>query len=229
MFASTYRAATVRERKAGDPQAAPEETHMKNEPHDAAAAAHQFKSVKEVETQSKSRMDKVHGDLQHAMAGIRTGRASVSLLDNVRVDYYGTPTPINQVATLHVPEPALITVQPWDTSQIGVIEKAIRAADLGLNPSNDGKLIRVPIPALTEERRKELVKKLHGIAEDHRVALRNIRRDANEAAKKLLKDKLISEDDERRAIDDIQKLTDANIQKLDQAAKGREKEILEIK
>jgi len=182
-----------------------------------------------VEAQSKARMEKVHGDLQHAMAGIRTGRASVSLFDNVRVDYYGTPTPINQVATLHVPEPALITVQPWDTSQIGVIEKAIRAADLGLNPSNDGKLIRVPIPALTEERRKELVKKLHVIAEDHRVALRNIRRDANEAVKKLLKDKLISEDDERRAIDDIQKLTDANIKKLDEAAKGREKEIIEIK
>ncbi|MGA2182566.1 MAG: ribosome recycling factor [Bryobacteraceae bacterium] len=201
---------------------------MKNEPH-AAAAAPQFKTVKEVEGQSKSRMEKVHGDLQHAMAGIRTGRASVSLFDNVRVDYYGTPTPINQVATLHVPEPALITVQPWDTSQIGVIEKAIRAADLGLNPSNDGKLIRVPIPALTEERRKELVKKLHVIAEDHRVALRNIRRDANEAVKKLLKDKLISEDDERRAIDEIQKLTDTNIQKLDQAAKGREKEILEIR
>jgi ribosome recycling factor len=200
---------------------------MKNEPH--AAAAPLFKSVKEVETHSKSRMEKVHGDLQHAMAGIRTGRASVSLFDNVRVDYYGTPTPINQVATLHVPEPALITVQPWDTSQIGVIEKSIRAADLGLNPSNDGKLIRVPIPALTEERRKELVKKLHVVAEDHRVALRNIRRDANEAAKKLLKDKLISEDDERRAIDEIQKLTDANIQKLDQAAKGREKEILEIR
>ena len=200
---------------------------MKNEPH--AAAAPLFKSVKEVETHSKSRMEKVHGDLQHAMAGIRTGRASVSLFDNVRVDYYGTPTTINQVATLHVPEPALITVQPWDTSQIGVIEKSIRAADLGLNPSNDGKLIRVPIPALTEERRKELVKKLHVVAEDHRVALRNIRRAANEAAKKLLKDKLISEDDERRAIDEIQKLTDANIQKLDQAAKGREKEILEIR
>jgi ribosome recycling factor len=199
---------------------------MKPEPQPAAP---QFKSVKEVETQAKARMDKVHSDLQHAMAGIRTGRASVSLFDNVRVDYYGTPTPINQVATLHVPEPSLITVQPWDVSQIGAIEKAIRSADLGLNPSNDGKLIRVPIPALTEERRKELVKKLHGVAEDHRVALRNIRRDANESVKKLLKDKLISEDDERRAIDDIQKLTDAGIAKLDQAAKGREKEILEIK
>ncbi|HTP86856.1 MAG TPA: ribosome recycling factor [Bryobacteraceae bacterium] len=201
---------------------------MKNEPH-AAPAAHQFKNVKEVEAQSRARMEKVQADLQHAMAAIRTGRASVSLFDSVRVDYYGTPTPINQVATLHVPEPALITVQPWDTSQIGAIEKAIRAADLGLNPSNDGKLIRVPIPALTEERRKDLVKKLHGIAEDHRVALRNIRRDANDAIKKLMKDKAISEDDERRGIDEVQKMTDGAISKLDQAAKGREKEILEIK
>jgi len=201
---------------------------MKNEPQ-GDSGGNTFKTVKEVESNTKSRMEKVLGDLQHDMAGVRTGRASVSLLDNVRADYYGTPTPLNQLATLHVPEPTLITVQPWDVSQIGVIEKAIRAADLGLNPGNDGKLIRVPIPPLTEERRKELEKKLHGIAEDHRVALRNIRRDANEAVKKLLKDKLISEDDERRAIDDIQKVTDANIQKLDQAAKGREKEILEIK
>ncbi len=147
----------------------------------------------------------------------------------MRADYYGTPTPLNQLATLHVPEPTLITVQPWDVSQIGVIEKAIRAADLGLNPANDGKLIRVPIPPLTEERRKDLVKKLHHIAEDHRVALRNIRRDANENIKKLLKDKLISEDEDRRAHDEVQKLTDGQIQKLDQAAKAKEKEILEIK
>ena len=174
-------------------------------------------------------MEKVLGDLQHAMAVIRTGRASVSLLDPVKVDYYGTPTPLNQVATLHVPEPSLITVQPWDVSQIGAIEKAIRSSDLGLNPSNDGKLIRVPIPALTDERRKELVKHLHGVAEDHRVSIRNIRRDANEALKKLLKDKLISEDDDRRAHDEVQKLTDACMQKLDQAAKAKEKEILELK
>ena len=174
-------------------------------------------------------MEKVLADLQHEMAGVRTGRASVSLLDNVRADYYGTPTPLNQLATLHVPEPTMITVQPWDVSQIGTIEKAIRAADLGLNPGNDGKLIRVPIPPLTEERRKDLVKKLHHIAEDHRVALRNIRRDANENVKKLVKDKLISEDDDRRAHDEIQKLTDGYIQKLDQAAKTKEKEILEFK
>ena len=200
---------------------------MENKPQ--AAPVHTFQSVKEVDGNAKSRMEKVLADLQHDMAGVRTGRASVSLLDNVRADYYGTPTPLNQLATLHVPEPSLITVQPWDVSQIAVIEKAIRAADLGLNPSNDGKLIRVPIPPLTEERRKELVKKLHHIAEDHRVALRNIRRDANEYIKKLLKDKLISEDDDRRAHDEIQKLTDGYIQKLDQAAKVKEKEILEIK
>jgi ribosome recycling factor len=202
---------------------------MKNEPHSATQTAHSFQSAKEVDTNARSRMDKVLSDLQHEMAGVRTGRASVSLLDNVRAEYYGTSTPLNQLATLHVPEPTLITVQPWDVSQIGIIEKAIRAADLGLNPSNDGKLIRVPIPALTEERRKDLVKKVHHIAEDHRVALRNIRRDSNEHIKKLLKDKLISEDEDRRAHDEIQKLTDNYIQKLDQAVKTTEKEVLEIK
>jgi ribosome recycling factor len=201
---------------------------MKNEPH-ATPAAQTFQNVREVEANSKTRMEKVLSDLQHDMAGVRTGRASVSLLDNVRADYYGTPTPLNQLATLHVPEPTLITLQPWDVSQIGAIEKAVRAADLGLNPSNDGKLIRVPIPPLTEERRKDLVKKLHHIAEDHRVALRNIRRDGNESVKKLLKDKLISEDEDRRAHDEIQKVTDGYMQRLDQASKAKEKEILEFK
>jgi ribosome recycling factor len=188
-----------------------------------------LQNAKQVEAQAKTRMDKVLSDLQHEMAGVRTGRASVNLLDNVRADYYGTPTPLSQMATLHVPEPAMITVQPWDVSQIGAIEKAIRTADLGLNPSNDGKLIRVPIPALTEERRKDLVKKVHHIAEDHRVALRNVRRDSNEHLKKLLKDKLISEDEERRALEETQKLTDSYIGKLDQAVKAKEKEVLEIK
>jgi ribosome recycling factor len=201
---------------------------MKNEPQ-ATPAAVTFKTVKEIEGSAKTRMEKALADLQHDMAGVRTGRASVSLLDNVRADYYGTPTPLNQLATLHVPEPSLITVQPWDVSQIGIIEKAIRSADLGLNPANDGKIIRVPIPPLTEERRKELVKKLHHIAEDHRVAMRNVRRDANENVKKLLKDKIVSEDEDRRAHDEIQKLTDASIQKLDQAAKAKEKEIMELK
>ena len=186
-------------------------------------------TVKEIEASAKQRMDKVLEDLQHAMATIRTGRASVHLLDNVRVDYYGTPTPVNQVANLHVPEPGLITITPWDASQIGPIEKAIRAADLGVNPANDGKMIRIPIPPLTEERRKDLVKKLHGVAEDHRVAVRNVRRDSNEHVKKLSKDKKITEDDDRRAHDEMQKLTDGYIAKLDQAVKNKEKEVLEIK
>ena len=168
-------------------------------------------------------MEKALSDLQHAMATVRTGRASVNLLDNVRVDYYGTPTPLNQVANLHVPEPGMITIQPWDTSQIAPIEKAIRTADLGVNPSNDGKMIRIPIPPLNEERRKELAKKLHGIAEDHRVAIRNIRRDANEHIKKLAKDKKIAEDEDRRGHDETQKLTDTYMAKLDQAAQSQRK------
>src|SRR5580704_16368923 len=183
---------------------------MKTEP--PAPSATPFNSIKEVEANAKARMEKAVTDLQHEMSSIRTGRASVTILDHIRVDYYGTSTPLNQLANLHVPEPSLITLQPWDGTQIGAIEKAIRSSDLGLNPGNDGKLIRIPIPPLTEERRKDIVKRLHNIAEDHRVALRNIRRDANDHLKKLLKDKLISEDDERRALDETQKLTDAHIQ-----------------
>ena len=195
----------------------------------AAPAAAAFKNVKEVEANAKSRMEKALTDLQLAMASIRTGRASVSIFDNLKVDYYGTPTPLNQLANLHVPEPTMITIQPWDVSQIGAIDKAIRGSDLGLNPANDGKILRVPIPPLTEERRRDIVKRLHHVAEDHRVALRNIRRDANEHLKKLLKDKLISEDDERRGLDEVQKVTDAQIGKIDTAAKAKEKEILDIK
>lgn len=200
---------------------------MKPEQPAAPAVNHSFQSVKDVEAHAKERMDKVISGLQHEMAAIRTGRASVAIFDNLRVDYYGTPTPLNQVANLHVPEPSLITIQPWDVSQIQVIEKAIRAADMGLNPANDGKIIRVPVPPLTEERRKEIVKKLHGVAEDHRVAARTIRRDANEHLKKLLKDKLISEDEERRALEDVQKTTDGHIAKIDLAVKAKEKDILD--
>jgi len=194
-----------------------------------AAPANTFKNIKEVEANARTRMDKVLTDLHNEMAHIRTGRASIGLLDSVRVDYYGSPVPLNQVAQLHVPEPAMITVQPWDASTISAIEKAIRSADLGLNPSNDGKIVRVPIPPLTEERRRELAKKLSHIAEERRVGLRNIRRDANDQLKKMLKDKLISEDDERHSLDAIQKLTDGQIAKIDQAAKAKEKEILEFK
>jgi len=192
-------------------------------------SANQFQSVKDIEQHARTRMDKVLSDLQHAIASIRTGRASVAVFDNIKVDYYGTPTPINQLANLHVPEPTLITIQPWDVSQIGAIEKAIRSSDLGLNPANDGKLIRVPVPPLTEERRKEIVKHLHHVAEEHRVAARNIRRDANEHLKKLLKDKAISEDDERKSLDGIQKMTDGHIAKVDETAKAKEKEILNVK
>jgi len=201
---------------------------MKTEQQPASAGT-TFNSVKDVEANQKTRMEKALGDLQHEMASIRTGRASLGILDHIRVDYYGTPTPLNQVANLHVPEPSLITIQPWDVSQIPPIEKAIRTSDLGLNPSNDGKIIRLPVPPLTEERRKELVKKLHATAEHHRVSVRNIRRDGNEAVKKLLKDKKITEDEEKRAHDEIQKLTDTYMGKIDQAAKAKEKDILEIK
>lgn len=202
---------------------------MKNEPQPAPPATPSFQSVKELEAHAKTRMEKSLSDLQRDMAVVRTGRASVSLLDGVKIECYGTTMALNAVATLHVPEPALITVQPFDVSQIAVIEKAIRGSGLGLNPGNDGKLIRIPIPALTEERRKDMVKRIHHIAEDHRVALRNVRRDVNESVKKMLKDKLISEDEDRRAHEEIQKLTDGHIQRLDQAAKAKEKEILEIK
>ena len=202
---------------------------MKQEKEAPVAISSPFASVKEVEANARTRMDKVLADLSQELSHFRTGRASIALLDSVRVDYFGTPTPLNQVAQLHVPEPAMITVQPWDSSIIGAIEKAIRNADLGLNPSNDGKLIRLPIPPLTEERRREMAKKLNHAAEERRVNLRNVRRDANADLKKMLKDKLISEDEERQALDIIQKLTDAQIAKLDQAAKAKEKEILEFK
>ncbi len=198
-------------------------------PQQEAAPAGGPKTIKDIENETRARMDKVLTALQHDMVNIRTGRASVNLLDNIRVDYFGTPTPVNQVANLHVPEPFMITIQPWDSSMIAPIEKAIRNSDLGLNPGNDGKLIRVPIPQLTEERRKEFVKKLHHVAEDHRVSMRNARRDANDQAKKLMKDKLISEDDERRSLDDIQKLTDSYMQKLEGAVKSKEKDIMEVK
>lgn len=201
---------------------------MKQE-HQSSAGATTLKSAKEVEASGRSRMEKVVADLHQEMAHVRTGRASIGLLDSVRVEYYGSPVPLNQVAQLHVPEPSMITVQPWDPGMIAPVEKAIRSADLGLNPSNDGKIVRVPIPPLTQERRRELAKKLSHIAEERRVSLRNVRRDANEQLKKLLKEKLISEDDERQALDAVQKLTDTYIGKIDQAAKAKEKEILEFK
>jgi ribosome recycling factor len=186
-------------------------------------------AVRDDLNQAKTRMTKALEDCRHELAGIRTGRASVSMLDPIRVDYYGTPTPINQAATIGIPEPTMLTVQPWDASLLSAIEKAIRSSDLGLNPMSDGKMLRIPIPALTEERRKDLVKHLHKVLENHRTAIRNIRRDSNDALKKLLKDKKISEDDEKRGLEEVQKVTDDFIAKLDAQGQSKEKEILEMK
>jgi ribosome recycling factor len=183
---------------------------------------------KDVIKEARPRMEAAIEDVRRKLATVRTGRAAVNLLDSVMVEYYGTPTPLNQMASVHVPEPQMLTVQPWDQTQLGAIEKAIRSADLGLNPSNDGKLVRIPIPPLTEERRKQLAKQVHEIAEEHRTAVRNIRRDANDRLKKLLKDKAISEDNERTGLDDVQKLTNTYIGKIDELARTKEQEILSV-
>ena len=185
-------------------------------------------SEKDVIKETRPRMEAAVEDLRKKLATIRTGRAAVNLLDSVVVEYYGTPTPLNQMASVHAPEPNMLTVQPWDQTQLGAIEKAIRGADLGLNPSNDGKLVRVPIPALTEERRKQLAKQVHELAEEHRTAVRNIRRDANDRLKKMLKDKTISEDSERDGLEEVQKLTNSYIAKIDELAKTKEQEILSV-
>jgi ribosome recycling factor len=185
-------------------------------------------SEKDVTRETKPRMETVIEDFRRKLATVRTGRAAVSLLDTVLVDYYGTMTPLNQMASVHAPEPQLLTVQPWDQTQLGAVEKAIRGADLGLNPSNDGKMVRIPIPALTEERRKQLAKQVHEIAEDHRTAVRNIRRDANERLKKLLKDKQISEDAERDGLEEIQKLTNSFTAKIDELTKTKETELTNV-
>jgi ribosome recycling factor len=184
--------------------------------------------IRDVIQKTKVRMEKAVEDLRRELAGIRSGRASISLLDHITVEYYGAPTPLNQVATLSVPEPTLITAQPWDLSLLTVIEKAIRSSDLGLNPGNDGKLIRIPIPPLTEERRKQLAKHVGKVLEDHRTAIRNIRRDENEVIKKMLKDKQVSEDDERKALEEVQKLTDQYTAKVEELAKRKEEEILTV-
>ncbi len=185
-------------------------------------------TVAEIKAEADGRMSKTLKDLSRAMATIRTGRASIALLDPIKVDYYGTLTPLSQMATLSTPTPTSLAVQPWDITQIAAIEKAIIASDLGIHPSNDGKLIRLNVPPLTAERRKALVRRLHKEVEQHRVAVRNIRRDANLAVKNLEKDKEISEDESRRGHDQLQKLTDAHISDLNAAGQVKEKEILEI-
>ncbi|HET6976992.1 MAG TPA: ribosome recycling factor [Pyrinomonadaceae bacterium] len=183
---------------------------------------------KDVIKEARIRMESAIEDFKRKLASVRTGRAAVSLLDSVMVDYYGTMTPLAQMASVHAPEPQMLTVQPWDQTQIAAIEKAIRSADLGLNPSNDGKLVRIPIPPLTEERRKQLAKQVQVVAEDHRTAVRQMRRDGNERLKKMLKDKTISEDTERSALEEIQKLTDTFITKIDELTKSKEKEIMSV-
>ncbi len=185
-------------------------------------------ALKDSFAQLRSRMDKAVEDFRQEMASTRTGRASVHMLDGVNVDAYGSQMPLNQLANVSAPEPQLITVQAWDVSLIGAIEKAIRSGDLGLNPMNDGKLIRVPVPALTEDRRKDMVKHLHRVLEDHRTAIRNIRRDGNEIIKKAMKEKKITEDEERGALEQIQKLTDDEIKKMEELAKGKEKEVMSV-
>jgi ribosome recycling factor len=184
--------------------------------------------LKDTYVHLKIRMDKAVEDFRKAMAATRTGRANVHMLDSVSVDYYGSQMPLNQIAQVHAPEAQLITIQPFDPTSLPAIEKAIRTADLGLNPMNDGKIVRAPVPALTEERRKDMVKHLHKILEEHRTAVRNIRRDGNDAIKKAMKDKKITEDDEKRAMDEIQKLTDDEIKKMEEMSKGKEKEVMEI-
>jgi ribosome recycling factor len=185
-------------------------------------------SAQDIIKETGPKMDAVVEDFKRKLANVRTGRASIGLLDAVHVDYYGTPTPLSQMASVAVPEPQLITVQPWDMSQLGAVEKAIIAANLGLNPSNDGKMIRLPVPPLNEERRKQLAKQVHEIAEEHRIAIRNVRHHSNDSLKKLLKDKAISEDEERGGLDDIQKLTNTYIAKLDDLAKNKETEIMSV-
>ncbi|HLK52789.1 MAG TPA: ribosome recycling factor [Candidatus Angelobacter sp.] len=185
-------------------------------------------ALKDVYTQLKTRMDKAVEDFRTNLAAARTGRATVHMLDPVRVPYYGSEMPLNQVAQVHAPEAQLITVQPHDPSILADMEKAIRSAGLGLNPQNDGKLIRIPVPPLTEERRKEMVKHLHKILEDHRTAIRNVRRDGNDAIKKTLKDKKISEDEEKKALDEVQKLTDGEIRKMEEVSAAKEKELMTV-
>ncbi|HUO33838.1 MAG TPA: ribosome recycling factor [Candidatus Acidoferrum sp.] len=184
---------------------------------------------KDALAQARTRMEKAVEDFRKDLAGVRTGRANVSLLEGVRVDYHGTPMPLNQLGTLTVPDPSMIVISPWDPGAVSLIDKAIRTSDLGLNPANDGKVVRVPIPPLTEDRRKELVKHIHRVLEDHRTAVRNIRRDVKEAIEKLEKEKKISEDEKKRSLDELEKVTQSETKKIEDLSAAKEKEVLELK
>ena len=186
-------------------------------------------NTKDAMTQARTRMEKAVEDFRKELASVRTGRANVALLDHIRVDYHGTPMPINQLGTLTVPDPTMIMISPWDPSVVPLVDKAIRTSDLGLNPATDGKVVRVPIPPLTEERRKELVKHIHKTLENHRTAVRNVRRDVKEAIEKLEKEKKISQDDLKRTLDELEKVTHSETKKLEDLSAGKEKEVMEIK
>ena len=185
-------------------------------------------SADSVIKETKPKMEAVIEDFKRKLSNVRTGRANIGILDGVTVDYYGVPTPLSQMASVNVPEAQMLTVQPWDATQIGAIEKAINVANLGLNPSNDGKIIRLQIPALTEERRRDMAKQIGDIAEEHRVAVRNVRHSSNDTLKRMLKDKTISEDNERDGLDEVQKLTNIYIGKIDELAKNKEQEIMKV-
>jgi ribosome recycling factor len=188
-----------------------------------------FENTPQALAAARTRMEKAVDDFRKELATIRTGRANATLLDNVRVDYHGTPMPVNQLGTMTVPDPAMIVIAPWDPSAVALIDKAIRTADLGLNPTNDVKVVRVPIPSLTEERRKDLVKQLHKVLENHRTAVRNIRRDLKEAIEKLEKEKKISEDEKKRALDELEKLSHSETKKIEDLSAAKEKEVMQIK
>ena len=184
---------------------------------------------KDALAQARTRMEKAVDDFRRELSGIRTGRANVSILDHVRVDYHGSQMPINQLGTVTIPDPMMLVISPWDPGAVALIDKAIRASDLGLNPTNDGKVVRIPVPAPTEERRKELVKHMHKILENHRTAVRNIRRDVKEAIDKLEKEKKISQDDHKRALDELEKVSQAETKKIEDLAAGKEREVMEFR
>src|ERR1700744_6599660 len=194
----------------------------------AVSAMAGIPALKDISADLKRRMDQAVNGFQQNLAAIRTGRASVHMLDQIKVDYYGTPTPISQMAQVSAPEPQLILVSPWDPTVLKEIEKAIQTSDLGVNPRSDGIVIRVPVPPMTEERRRDVVKHLNRVLEEHRTAVRNVRRDGNDALKKLAKDKKISEDEEKRALEEIQKLTDEEIKRMEEMAKRKEAEVLQV-
>src|SRR5579863_3251964 len=185
-------------------------------------------ALKDLYNDLKRRMDHAVADFQANLAATRTGRASIHMLDQIKVDYYGTPTPINQMAQVSAPEPQLITISPWDPGILKEIEKAIQTSDLGFNPMSDGKIIRVPVPPMTEERRRDVCKHINKVLEEHRTAVRNVRRDGNDALKKLAKEKKISEDDEKRALEEVQKMTDEEIRRMEELSRKKEIEVMQV-